>query len=266
MRYFVEFLGQLYGPVGVDALRQWKAEGRVTPDSVLVEEASQRRLPAYEVPGLFEPGAASGPPPVAGLHWGSVPPTGYPGAVPARKGMPVWAILLCIFGGGCVLCGPILAAILFPVFSSARHAALNTAAISNMKELGLASLIYANDYDGAFPPKMATALEAKPYLRADSQAKAPGSDQANDSIFVSMNPSGGVILGDPRLAGKDPESFADPAKVVMFYDERPWPNGRGLACYVDGHAKSQQTFAEVKQALRVDPIPLVKVSKGGAGG
>jgi len=41
----------------------------------------------------------------------------------------------------------ILAAILFPVFAQAKQAAKKTACLSNEKQLGLASLMYMNDYD-----------------------------------------------------------------------------------------------------------------------
>jgi prepilin-type N-terminal cleavage/methylation domain-containing protein/prepilin-type processing-associated H-X9-DG protein len=41
----------------------------------------------------------------------------------------------------------ILAAILFPVFAQAKAAAKKTACLSNMKQLGLAQNMYANDYD-----------------------------------------------------------------------------------------------------------------------
>ncbi len=41
----------------------------------------------------------------------------------------------------------ILAAILFPVFARAREKANATACISNLKQLGLAALMYAQDYD-----------------------------------------------------------------------------------------------------------------------
>lgn len=44
----------------------------------------------------------------------------------------------------------ILAAILFPVFAQAKLAAKGTVSVSNTKQIGLASLMYANDYDDAF--------------------------------------------------------------------------------------------------------------------
>lgn len=45
----------------------------------------------------------------------------------------------------------ILAAILFPVFARAREKARQTSCLSNLKQLALASLQYAQDYDESFP-------------------------------------------------------------------------------------------------------------------
>jgi prepilin-type N-terminal cleavage/methylation domain-containing protein len=69
----------------------------------------------------------------------------------------------------------ILAAILFPVFAQARKSARSTAAISNLKQIGLASVMYAQDYDGGMvltdytntstvaPPTWSTLLQ--PYAK-----------------------------------------------------------------------------------------------------
>jgi len=46
----------------------------------------------------------------------------------------------------------ILAAILFPVFAQAKAAAKKTAAISNAKQLTLASIMYSGDVDDVFTP------------------------------------------------------------------------------------------------------------------
>ena len=45
----------------------------------------------------------------------------------------------------------ILAAILFPVFARAREQARKTTCLSNLKEIGTASLMYVQDYDETFP-------------------------------------------------------------------------------------------------------------------
>jgi prepilin-type N-terminal cleavage/methylation domain-containing protein len=41
----------------------------------------------------------------------------------------------------------ILAAILFPVFAQAKEAAKKTSCLSNLKQIGLATVMYSNDYD-----------------------------------------------------------------------------------------------------------------------
>ncbi len=46
----------------------------------------------------------------------------------------------------------ILAAILFPVFARAREKARQTSCLSNLKQIGLAALMYAQDYDEIYPP------------------------------------------------------------------------------------------------------------------
>src|SRR5262249_14181560 len=45
----------------------------------------------------------------------------------------------------------VLAAILFPVFAQAREKARQTACASNMRQMGLAVLMYAQDYDERLP-------------------------------------------------------------------------------------------------------------------
>ncbi|HEY3411848.1 MAG TPA: DUF1559 domain-containing protein [Armatimonadota bacterium] len=46
----------------------------------------------------------------------------------------------------------ILAAILFPVFAKARERAKQTACVSNLKQLGIAMISYADDNDDHLPP------------------------------------------------------------------------------------------------------------------
>lgn len=50
----------------------------------------------------------------------------------------------------------ILAAILFPVFARARENARRTACVSNVKQIGLAWMMYVQDNDETFPPSNTT--------------------------------------------------------------------------------------------------------------
>lgn len=56
----------------------------------------------------------------------------------------------------------ILAAILFPVFARAREKARQASCTSNLKQMGLAMLMYANDYDEVLPPNYAWVPESWP--------------------------------------------------------------------------------------------------------
>ncbi|MBD3293197.1 MAG: DUF1559 domain-containing protein [Armatimonadia bacterium] len=52
----------------------------------------------------------------------------------------------------------ILAAILFPVFAQAREKAYQTTCASNLKQIGLAFLMYASDWDDTFPTPGGTGM------------------------------------------------------------------------------------------------------------
>jgi len=60
----------------------------------------------------------------------------------------------------------ILAAILFPVFARAREKARQTSCLSNVKQLSLGFLMYAQDYDETLPPPHVT-INATPVTHPD---------------------------------------------------------------------------------------------------
>src|SRR5437764_7841158 len=54
----------------------------------------------------------------------------------------------------------ILAAILFPVFAQAREKARQTTCLSNMKQIGIATMMYIQDYDESFYPHRRNCVDA----------------------------------------------------------------------------------------------------------
>ncbi len=85
----------------------------------------------------------------------------------------------------------ILAAILFPVFAQAREKARQTSCLSNMKQLGTATIMYSQDNDEAYYPHRANCTNA-------AGAAAP----------CSQYTSAGGSLPDPGLtAGVSDEKF-----------------------------------------------------------
>jgi prepilin-type N-terminal cleavage/methylation domain-containing protein len=73
----------------------------------------------------------------------------------------------------------ILAAILFPVFARAREQARKTTCLSNLKQIGLGTLMYVQDYDEVFP-----------WLMQDGRNN-------NDATGLSQ----GMSAGPPNLNG-----------------------------------------------------------------
>ncbi len=101
----------------------------------------------------------------------------------------------------------ILAAILFPVFAQAREKARQTSCLSNLKQIGLALIMYSQDYDEAFPSVIAQQSQdggcapnlewyalgggwttlANPYIKNGQIFRCPSSESP---YWVSGNPEG----------------------------------------------------------------------------
>ncbi|MCE5238376.1 DUF1559 domain-containing protein [bacterium] len=85
----------------------------------------------------------------------------------------------------------ILAAILFPVFAKAREKARQTSCLSNVKQLGLAILQYAQDYDERLPldgtHPLASGYPIAPYWDARITPYVK-----NDQIFRCPSAAGGT--------------------------------------------------------------------------
>ena len=92
----------------------------------------------------------------------------------------------------------ILAAILFPVFARAREKARTASCQSNLKQLGIAYLMYAQDYDETLPVYAVTTagswrIQILPYIK-------------NRQVF--MCPSQQVVASSYSAAGRFDESQA----------------------------------------------------------
>ena len=137
----------------------------------------------------------------------------------------------------------ILAAILFPVFAQAREKARQANCISAFKQIGLALIMYAQDYDETIPrirfwefsgfcnsnSKSATWKGAlTPYVKSYDFWKCPSnarnsfaSEDADKNIKVSYA-CNGVIFHGHRNSDKTPPrtlaSFAEPATTMLLLE------------------------------------------------
>ena len=115
----------------------------------------------------------------------------------------------------------ILAAILFPVFAQARESARTSACLSNIKEIGLAWTMYAQDYDETYPlsrsigypssddcayvdpnnpkgfklPRINWRAEVQPYIKNKQIYRCP-SNPNNDQWAEGDDPEFKISYGD----------------------------------------------------------------------
>jgi hypothetical protein len=116
---------------------------------------------------------------------------------------------------------------LMAVFEDARKKAQSASALSNMKQLGLALMMYSQDYDEVLPPLRDAATLKKvllPYVRNEDVFKSPGTGQP--------------FLPNSRLSGRPLRKIPSPATTVALYSAVPEPTGGRILCFVDGHAKA----------------------------
>ncbi|MBI3944826.1 MAG: DUF1559 domain-containing protein [Armatimonadetes bacterium] len=151
----------------------------------------------------------------------------------------------------------ILAAILFPVFSRARERARSTTCLSNMKQLGLATMSYTQDYDDTLPPAYVWARDTPagrwrwwweqlyPYTKQaqDTTARRDPKLTIYDCPSRVKDTRSGITcnasLMQAQLGIKEAQIVA-PSKVYMLFDANyPWmgyghTRNPGLASFVPG--------------------------------
>jgi prepilin-type N-terminal cleavage/methylation domain-containing protein/prepilin-type processing-associated H-X9-DG protein len=128
----------------------------------------------------------------------------------------------------------ILAAILFPVFASAREKARQTTCASNQKQLALAALQYVQDYDELYPfgyqasnyRGMGWAGELYPYVKSTSvyvcpdDPTPPGSTPYPNVISYALNQSIALNVGSCSNPMKAPQVslFTSPSKTILLIE------------------------------------------------
>lgn len=132
------------------------------------------------------------------------PPPQAPYQQPRRGVSPwLWVGLGC---GGLCLCFVPIAAILFPVFSQAKVAAQRTQCMSNLKQSGLATLMYASDYDEMLPAASKWMDATKQYGRTPAISQCP---LVKDGHGYAMNDA---------LSQKKISKVAKPESAILLFE------------------------------------------------
>jgi len=110
----------------------------------------------------------------------------------------------------------ILAAILFPVFAKAREKARQTSCASNLKQIALGALMYAQDYDEflciaqplAGPPVLFFDSVLQPYVKNTQIFKCPSKTSPTLAYGMAVHEAGGYYYGsyEARESGSDSQS------------------------------------------------------------
>lgn len=111
---------------------------------------------------------------------------------------------------------------------SAVPASAKTTSMSNIKQLGTATMIYLADYDDEFPY-----VESTPYFQSVVYPYCK-----NREVFRSLNPNGpGDFRYNVGVAGLNATVIEDVSEMPLLYDPKPWPDGTYLVCFCDSHCE-----------------------------
>jgi prepilin-type N-terminal cleavage/methylation domain-containing protein len=187
----------------------------------------------------------------------------------------------------------LLAAILFPVFASAREAARTASCLSNTHEIGIAELMYAQDYDEAIIPANlfkstdpiaeqiagGWVVSIQPYIKNQSVLFCPSFDEARlkaamDSALCDGNGTPGS--GSANIIPPQNDSYFSDYGIAQFstyYSMNPsasGPNGCQPAsspyAYENqagsGWSADGTTFHTTYLAAVVEPARTANVTDG----
>jgi prepilin-type processing-associated H-X9-DG protein len=125
--------------------------------------------------------------------------------------------------------------------TKARERAKRTQSMSNMRQILMANMMYANENKGALPAKVPD--DVSKYLFA-----GPGGD-AQKMIFT--NPANGRFPGYVYLKPADTlQAVKNPSTTVMLYEAYDaWPQGGIGVGFADGHVETVADEASFKKML-----------------
>ena len=135
----------------------------------------------------------------------------------------------------------IVGLLLFPRYKPARGKGPARICQSNLKQLGLAMLLYAEDHDGQLPPASLWNGALMDYLTSHSWGDR---ERLARGLFVCPTTKKTYVFNS-ALGGRDINEIADHEKTPLLWDARSYeghpPHGGGgetfTVVFLDGHCR-----------------------------
>ena len=155
----------------------------------------------------------------------------------------------------------ILASILFPVFARARENARRASCTSNMKQIALGWLMYAQDYDGKLGPYGETMTRVFPYIKGQQVFICPSSGLTRTAEFNPATSAYGTEYGMPTIAwnvGKAALINQGTSGDVTIMDAIPEP---AITCLLAETKRPTGAYKDVagSHQFRANPAPPLTI-------
>jgi len=162
------------------------------------------------------------------------------------------------FGGSSFASAGLMSGMLLPAITRARSRAQQAASTSNMKQIGLAMHMYANDHDEHLPPRDQFVKSLEPYVGDNKRVfyhprnKQPALGQFPGNIDYTFSKTLPTKLAD----------IQNPSKTPVAWEKRSYDR-RGARCvlFADGHVESlsrgrfRMIMRQRRQVKPVQPAP-----------
>ncbi len=132
------------------------------------------------------------------------------------------------------------------LMGDAQESALATSCLSNLKQMSIGALIYAQDFDGKFVDSDSWQQQILPYTKSDRIFSCPALTKQGKDGGYAMNSS---------LSGAQQKQISDPQNAILFFEvpegasssadpssalQKARHNGTISFVFADGHASGQK--------------------------
>jgi prepilin-type N-terminal cleavage/methylation domain-containing protein/prepilin-type processing-associated H-X9-DG protein len=158
----------------------------------------------------------------------------------------------------------ILSAILFPVFARARENARRASCQNNMKQVALGFTMYAQDYDGKYPPYLSGSIMGAvfPYVKSNQAFICPSSNLTKTSGYNAQTSYYGTEYGTPvGSAGNRAVMYNSASLDSILMDSIPEPS---LTCMLAETIRP--TGTGVANQVGFDRFRATDLTNAGLGG